>query len=295
MTPFEYMQQMAELWGRAGKDFAAAQQSMFSDVTGQMPKAGLPGADAAPSPLAYPELMQANAAFAKLWSSAAELSATLTRNMQGGETQDRMVTELLGKIFDPRGWFSSMEGMDQALQRMAEGPRLADLWDTERRMLTLFNAWAALRRRNLEHNTVVLQAWMQAAGGFAKELNEKAEKQEAVGSWREMLALWVETANTAMLEAQRSEPYLKSQRETLKAATDLRLAQQDIAAFYSEMFGYPTRQELDDVHRTVTQLRRELRALQRATRQARAGAAKPEPTKRPAKKSAAPAAKKANR
>ena len=108
VTPFEYMQAMAEMWGRAGKDFAAAQQSMFSDVAGQMAKAaGQPGADAAPSPLAYPELMQANAAFAKAWSSAAELSATLTRNMQTGETQDRMATELLGKIFDPRGWFSS--------------------------------------------------------------------------------------------------------------------------------------------------------------------------------------------
>ena len=36
----------------------------------------------------------------------------------------------------------------------------------------------------------------------------------------------------------------------LKASTDLRLAQQEMAAFYSEMFGYPTREELDDVHRT---------------------------------------------
>jgi hypothetical protein len=46
------------------------------------------------------------------------------------------------------------------------------------------------------------------------------------------------------------------------------LAQQEVAAFYSEMFGYPTRAELDDVHRTVTDLRRELRALQRANREA---------------------------
>jgi hypothetical protein len=30
------------------------------------------------------------------------------------------------------------------------------------------------------------------------------------------------------------------------------------------MFGYPTRAELDDVHKTVTELRRELRALKRS-------------------------------
>jgi hypothetical protein len=69
-----------------------------------------------------------------------------------------------------------------------------------------------------------------------------------------------------LLETQRSEKYLQSQREILKASTELRLAQQDLAAFYSEVFGYPTRAEIDDVHRTVTELRREVRAVQRATR-----------------------------
>jgi hypothetical protein len=47
----------------------------------------------------------------------------------------------------------------------------------------------------------------------------------------------------------------------------LRLAQQEVAEYYSEMFGYPSRAELDDVHKTVTELRRELRALKREMRQ----------------------------
>jgi class III poly(R)-hydroxyalkanoic acid synthase PhaE subunit len=156
--------------------------------------------------------------------------------------------------------------MDQALRKMAEGPQLADMWNTERKMLNLFNAWTNLRRRSVEYNTVMLQAWMQAAGKFAKDLNERADRNETIGSLRDLLSLWVETANGTLLETQRSELYLKSQRETLKASTDLRLAQQEMAAFYSEIFGYPTREELDDVHRTVTELRRELRALQRANR-----------------------------
>jgi hypothetical protein len=110
---------------------------------------------------------------------------------------------------------------------------------------------------------------MRAAGSFAKTLNEKADRKETLGSWREVLALWVDTANTALLETQRSEQYLQSQRELLKASTDLRLAQQEVAAFYSEVFGYPTRAELDDVHRSVTELRRELRALERVSRDVR--------------------------
>jgi class III poly(R)-hydroxyalkanoic acid synthase PhaE subunit len=245
--------------------------SRLATATGQE---GAPGS----APVTFFDLQgmtKANEAFAKLWSSAIELSQTVTRNAQQGKKQDPLVTDLLGKVFDPRAWFSSMDGMDQALQRMAEGPRLADLWDTERKMLNVFNAWTALRQRSLEHNTVMLDAWLKAAGKFAKDLNETADRKEALGSWRELLALWVETANTALLETQRSDAYLKSQREILKASTDLRLAQQEIAAFYSEMFGYPTRAELDDVHRTVTELRRELRALQRANRDAPKAARQP--------------------
>jgi hypothetical protein len=269
MNPYEYMQSLAELWGRSGKDLAAAQQGMFFDMAGHMAK--ITGQDVAPgvapANLFDPQgLTKAGEGFAKMWSSAIELSQTVTRNMQKGDKQDPLVTEMLGKIFDPRAWFAGAGGMDEALQRMAEGPRLADLWDTERKMLNVFNAWATLRRRSLEHNTVMLEGWLQAAGQFAKDLGEKADRKEALASWRELLALWVETANVALLKTQRSDAYLNSQREILKASTDLRLAQQEVAAFYSEMFGYPTRAELDDVHRTVTELRRELRALQRAGR-----------------------------
>ncbi len=191
------MQALAELWGRGGKEFAAAQQGMLFDVAERMAKVPQGGLAAAQADLFDPQgLSTANEAFAKLWSAG---------------------------------------------------------------------------QRSLEHNTVMLEAWMQAAGAFAKTLNEKADRKETLGSWREVLALWVETANTALLETQRSEAYLKSQREILKASTDLRLAQQEVAAFYGEMFGYPTRAELDDVHRTVTELRRELRALHRGRAAAATG------------------------
>jgi hypothetical protein len=96
--------------------------------------------------------------------------------------------------------------------------------------------------------------------------------------------LWVETANEVLLETQRSEAFLTTQRDLIKASSELRLAQQELAAFYSEMFGYPTRTELDDVHRTVTELRRELRAFKRESR-----------APRPAAESANGAARKAPR
>ena len=112
----------------------------------------------------------------------------------------------------------------------------------------------------------MLDAWTKAAGAFAKRLNDRIEQGEPpLDSMRAFLTLWGETANEVLLETQRSDAFLETQREVLKASTDLRLAQRTIAEFYSEMFGYPTRAELDDVHKSVTELRRELRALKRST------------------------------
>ncbi|HEX5867461.1 MAG TPA: poly(R)-hydroxyalkanoic acid synthase subunit PhaE [Beijerinckiaceae bacterium] len=265
MDPLAYMRGVAELWGQGGKAFAEAQQAMLSGMAESMKVSADGQPPGFPGLAGSGELAAANAAFTQLWSSASELSATITKGVQAGEKPDPLVAEMLGRIFDPGVWFSA-GNMDEALQRLAEGPRLADLWDVERKFLSVFNAWVALRRRSLEHNTVMLEAWMRAAGAFAKRLNEMADASQSIESPRKLLTLWVETANDVMLETQRSEPFLNTQREILTASTELRLAQQEVAAFYSEMFGYPTRTELDDVHKTVTELRRELRALKRQMR-----------------------------
>ena len=284
MNPFDAMQNLADLWNKGGQAYLTAQQGLFTGMADTMAKAAGLG-DKASFQAFAPDTQGFEAArqdFAKLWSSASELSSALTRTLKADQANPQ-VAAMLAKIVDPRGWLGATNEVDQTLQRMAEGPQLADLWNTERKFIAVFNAWTAMRRHSLEHNKVVLEAWMKAAGAFAKLLNERADKGEALESWRAVLALWVETANEVLLETQRSEAFLSTQRDLVKASSELRLAQQELAEFYSEIFGYPTRTELDDVHRTVTELRRELRAFKRESRASRPavestnGAARPTP------------------
>jgi len=284
MNPFDAMQNLADLWNKGGKAYLTAQQGLFTGMADTMAKAAGRG-DKASFQAFAPDTQGFEAArqdFAKLWASASELSSALTRTLKADQANPQ-VAAMLAKIVDPRGWLGATNEVDQTLQRMAEGPQLADLWNTERKFIAVFNAWTAMRRHSLEHNKVVLEAWMKAAGAFAKLLNERADQGEALESWRAVLALWVETANEVLLETQRSEAFLSTQRDLVKASSELRLAQQELAEFYSEMFGYPTRTELDDVHRTVTELRRELRAFKRESRASRPavestnGAARPTP------------------
>ena len=82
------------------------------------------------------------------------------------------------------------------------------------------------------------------------------------------LNLWTDTANRRLLEAQRSEPFLQTQAALIRATTELRMAQQELVEHFGKQYGFPTRTELDDVHRSLTELRRELRAMQREQRKA---------------------------
>jgi hypothetical protein len=263
MNPFESMQALADLWGKGTEALASSYPPEARAVADGMSKAFAVGS--VPDNAA---LEEARRSFEQSWSAAQELSASLSDGLQRGDgsgQSDPIVSTMLARIFDPRGWMSATNEVDEALQRMAEGPRLADLWNVERQFAEVFRAWTRLRQRSLEHNKVMLDAWTRAAGVFAKRLNARVEKGEPpLNSMRAFLTLWGETANEVLLETQRSDAFLQTQREVLKASTDLRLAQRKVAEFYSEMYGYPTRAELDDVHKTMTELRRELRAVKRS-------------------------------
>ena len=116
-----------------------------------------------------------------------------------------------------------------------------------------------LRRRSLEHNAVMLEAWLQAGRRFTEQLAADAKPPDIKAA----LALWAETANRELLETQRSERFLQTQAAMIRATTELRLAQQELVEHFGKQYGFPTRTELDDVHRTVTELRRELRQMRR--------------------------------
>lgn len=259
MDQFDAFRAMGEFWTRAAAGFLAPG---FGRTTPAFDGSGFPSADLG-------GLATAQAKLTEAWTAATNLSQALTKSLQGGpDAPDPTAGAVLARIFDPQAWLGGSAEFDAALTRMSEGPQLADLWQTERRYAALFTAWTALRRAQSEHQAVMLDAWTRAAGTFAQEANARAENGESFASAREMMSRWIETANAVLLEVQRSDKFLASQRTVLRASTELRLAQQDVAAFLAEFYGQPTRAELDDVHKSLTELRREVRALRRERRQA---------------------------
>jgi hypothetical protein len=269
MNPFDYSKAIADFWTTQSQVLMKAQaqagaalvQGMTAVTSGKLPV--MPDMPADFSSGAS-ELAKAGKSVVDLWSAAASMSATLATMVPAAAGGDGVVEATFRKIADPRSWMGSGTGeMDDVLGRMAEGPRFADLWDAERRYAGVLQAWVDLRRRGLEHNAVVLEAWLLAGRRFAEKLAGGSGSDAKVLDAKGALALWTEMANEQLLETQRSEPFLQSQSALIRATTTLRLAQQELVEHFGKQYGFPTRTELDDVHRTVTELRRELRAMRR--------------------------------
>ncbi len=265
MNPFDYSKAFTDFWTAQGQALAKAQEQAAKALSGGVQAMASGMLPAMPTDLSADagEFARVSQSMTELWSAATAMSGTLTAKLPafGG---DATVEATFSKMLDPRSWMGGAGEMDDVLGRMAEGPRFADLWDMERRYARVLQAWTTVRRRGIEHNAVVLGAWLEAGRRFAEQLSGKTDAQTPDA--KAALALWTETANRQLLVMQRSEPFLQTQTAMIRASTALRMAQQELVEHFGEQYGFPTRTELDDVHRTVTALRREMRIMKRAQR-----------------------------
>jgi hypothetical protein len=272
----DHVKAFTDFWTAQGQSFMQAQQQAgkaIADGIQALASGTMPEVPAETSATAA-DLARATQSLTALWSAATALSAALMKMTPvggvspdpataGTTARDAMVEATFRNMIDPHHWMAGLGEMDEVLGRMAEGPRLADLWEVERRYARVLQAWMVVRRRNLEHNAVVLEAWLKAGRQFGEELAGLANSGEQPPDAKATLALWTETANKQLLETQHAEPFLVTQAAMIRATTDLRVAQQELVEHFGNQYGFPTRTELDDVHRSVTEMRRELRAMRR--------------------------------
>lgn len=273
MNPFDYSKAAASFWTAQGHALMKAQQQAgqaLAEGVQAMATGTLPNLPELPTDLSagIADLASAGQSVMEMWSAATAMYGRLATTLPAAAGGDTTVEATFRKMIDPRSWMAGTGEIDDVLGHMAEGPRFADLWEVERRYARVLQAWMNVRRRGLEHSAVVLEAWLQAGRRFTEEMAGRAGTGVPTPDPKATLALWTETANRQLLETQRSEPFLQTQAAMIRASTELRLAQQELVEHFGRQFGFPTRTELDDVHRTVTELRREMRAMRRGQRMA---------------------------
>lgn len=161
--------------------------------------------------------------------------------------------------------FGAGNDLAEAIERMAKGPRLADVLDFDRKLAGVAAAWGELQSKLAAYHVVASRPWMRAAEQYNARGRQVGSEgsADATAGWREQLGAWNKLANEELIANQRTEDFLVAQKQLLQAATEFRARQSDIADTVASVLGLPTQRDFDDVTRQLTELRREMRALER--------------------------------
>jgi hypothetical protein len=228
------------------------------------------------------------AAMAELWRSAMALGSSGV-GVPGLETTG-IAHDTIGRMLDPVS-ISLMGGnrVGEAIRRMTEGPRFADVGSIERDMAQVMELYLEVQSAARSYEGVVAQAWVEVNQRFAAEVSKRFTSDQTVLSPKDALKVWLDIANETLMATHRSTPFLEAQRQLLRAGMDFLLAERKLVEQLVEPAGLPTRTEMDELHQTVQTLKRRVRTLERE-RAAEGRSSSRQATSRP-RKSAAKGAK----
>jgi polyhydroxyalkanoate synthase subunit PhaE len=193
--------------------------------------------------------------WADLWQSFSESSKQIAEAWSKS-----MAPFMLARLLERPGGFAVGNEMSDAIEKMAQGPRLADVWDIDRKMALVFGAWMEMRQKLANYNAVAATPWTEASKRFLEAM-QAAGGSNSLPNWRDAFAKWSEISNEELIRNQRGDGFLHAQKELLQSGLKLRSRQDDVAETASAMFGMPGRKDFDEVTRQLTELRREVRAL----------------------------------
>lgn len=181
----------------------------------------------------------------------------------------------------------------QTLGRLATSPNLGLTREFNASLMEGFDAFTALSVAGAEYQAVVAETWEAAFKQFAEDLAALAEKGEKIQNVRDLVTLWTRGAENVFLEAFRTERYTLAQGKFLNANMEYRLSQRRIMEEYLEAFDMPTRSEVDEAHRRIYELRKEVKALKKQLNGMQAsGKPAPKPAPAPKKRASSPRKKK---
>ncbi|MDM0115442.1 poly(R)-hydroxyalkanoic acid synthase subunit PhaE [Variovorax sp. J22R133] len=221
-------------------------------------KAMFPGVPDAPAGESAKSSMEEQ--FEALHATWKESIQKWTALAKEGSRPDALTPEALAALFSPARWSGPGADFDAGLRDVLEGPKYATLWNMDRELLQLQQRATERDKAVRAYQEIERKAWNKAFERFTASFMEKGE---APPTWRGMTDRWLAIANDTLIEAHRTDEFVNTQSRMLRTASEYRLQERHLAEAWCAATHIPTRTEMDEMQRVVTELRRELRLQRR--------------------------------
>jgi class III poly(R)-hydroxyalkanoic acid synthase PhaE subunit len=145
------------------------------------------------------------------------------------------------------------------------------------KMLRGFDAWTNLYRASIDYEIILADVQVRSFEELMGKLVALAEKGQKIEDWRQFQQIWSQVADEVFEKAFCSEDKLKVRGKFLNALNTYRLHQQQLMELWMKAMNIPLRSEVDEIHKSVYELRKEVKRLSKALAKYEA----PEPTNQP--------------
>ncbi len=192
--------------------------------------------------------------FSQLWSaslgaSLGPMSKTVTGNTEPWLELNNLYWNLL---------------YEETFGSLMQSPILGPTREFNGKLLKAFDAWTNLYRASIDYQVVLADVQIRSFEQLMWELVSLAEKGEKVEDWRQFYQFWSRIADGVFEEEFCSEDNLKIRGKFLNALNTYRLHQQELMEMWMKMMNMPLRSEVDEVHKNIYELRKEVKALKKA-------------------------------
>lgn len=188
------------------------------------------------------------ARLSELWSDLAQRSvgvvAALGSNANAGDPLGKALEQSFGVVGDVGG-------------AALAGPAL---------LAEATNALSVLCAAREAYRGFMLATWQRAFEEVTREALSRAGEGKPVASPAQWLSLSNEVADRVFVQAFNSQPYLDVQHQLSNALAEQRRSEMKFVESFARFGHFPTRRALDDVIKELSELRRRVRRLERASR-----------------------------
>ncbi len=152
---------------------------------------------------------------------------------------------------------------EKTLGTLAQMPLLGSTREFNHTLIQTFDAWAKLYPTNTDYQLLIAEIQLQSFAELMRELNLLAAKGEKIEDWQQFQQLWSRVADKVFEQAFCSEDNLKVRGRLINATNHYKLRQQELMEMWMNSINLPTRSEVDEVHKTIYELRKEVKTLKK--------------------------------
>lgn len=150
---------------------------------------------------------------------------------------------------------------EESFGSLMQSPILGPTREFNGKLLRAFDAWTKLYRATIDYQVVLSDVQVRSFEELMRELVSLVGKGKKIEDWREFQDLWSRVADDVFAEEFCSEDNLKVRGRFLNALNTYRLYQQELMELWMKAMNVPVRSEVDEVHKNIYELRKEVKML----------------------------------